>query len=102
MQTRKAGFNKRKASSREIEAEKKKLRKELEKLRKQHAKASKDLDNFISERNESRYPIEDLILQEEDDKATENSRSKISPPSCAAARIPDIAGFPKVSQHCIS
>ena len=97
---RKAGFKKNKPkTSREKEAEKKKLRKELEKLRKAHQRATKALDDFNNDQKESRYPMEDLVLMEEE---SQNGKQQIiTPQTCAAARIPDIHGFPGVPKHCI-
>lgn len=97
---RKAGFKKNKPqTSREKEAEKRKLRKELERLRKAHQRAIKALDDFTNDQKESRYPMEDLVLME---KETHNgTQAAITPQTCAAARIPDIQGFPGVPQYCI-
>jgi predicted metal-binding transcription factor (methanogenesis marker protein 9) len=95
------GFNKRKATSREIDNEKKRLRKELEKLRKLHSRATKTLDDFVSEDKEAMYPVEDLVLQEEDEKTNNNHKVIRTPRNCASARMPDIVGFPTVPQHCI-
>ncbi|KAL3934923.1 MAG: hypothetical protein SGBAC_009456, partial [Bacillariaceae sp.] len=86
-----------KATSREIEAEKKKLRKELDKLRKQHTKVTKSLDDFLTDHKDSQYPIEDSMLQEEEDEAT----AKILPTNSAAARIPDVDRFEGIPQHCM-
>eukprot|EP00980_Cylindrotheca_fusiformis_P016752 scaffold5048_cov121-Cylindrotheca_fusiformis.AAC.3 len=95
------GLKKRnKNTSRETEAEKKRLRKELEKLRKQHTKATKALDDFLTDDKEARYPIEDTILQEEEE-ATTGRPSKILPTNCAAARVPDVDRFEGLPQHCI-
>jgi hypothetical protein len=89
-----AGIKKRKATSREIEAEKKKLRKDLEKLRKQHTKVTKALDDFQTDEKESRYPIEDMLLQEE-----EEASQKVT--NCPAARIPDIDNISGLPRHCM-
>jgi hypothetical protein len=97
---KRAGLKKRKTTSRDIEVEKKKLRKELEKLRKQHTKAAKALDDFLTDDKEARYPIEDTILQEEEEAAT-GKPSSILPTNCAAARIPDIDRFEGLPQHCM-
>ena len=96
---KKVSFKNRKVTTRDIENEKKRLRKELEKLRKQHTKATKALDEFLTEDKESRYPVEDLVLQEEEEDSS-NSQ-KISPSNCAAARIPDVDGFSGVPLHCV-
>jgi len=97
---RKPSFKKGKPkTSREKDTEKKRLRKELEKLRKTHQRAVKTLDDFVNDQKESRYPVEDLVLMEEDKK---NGKQAITPSTCAAARIPDILGFPGVPQYCIS
>ena len=98
---KKLAFSKRKATTREIEAEKKRIRKELDKLRKQHTRAVKNLNDFTSDDKESRYPVEDLILQEEEESNNSGSIIKITPETCAGARIPDVMGFPTVPQHCI-
>ena len=97
---KRAGMKKRKETSREIEAEKRKLRKELEKLRKQHTKATKALDDFLTNEKDSRYPIEDMLLQEEEEETSSKTR-KILPTNCTAARIPDIDKFPGIPKHCI-
>lgn len=97
---KRAGLKKRKTTSREIDAEKKRLRKELEKLRKQHTKATKALDDFLTDDKDAQYPIEDTILQEEEEAAT-GKPSSILPTNCAAARIPDIDRFEGLPQHCI-
>ena len=97
---KRASMNKRKATTREVDAEKRKLRKELEKLQKQHTKATKTLDDFLTDEKESRYPIEDLLLQEEEEEST-SKPAKIFPTKCAAARIPDIDSFPGLPQHCM-
>jgi len=104
-----------KTSSREQEAEKKRIRKELEKLRKAHQRATKALDDFTTTNNESRYPMDDRLLMEEQEQqqqeeaATENGHSKdesaittalVAIPTFAAARIPEITGFPGIPQHC--
>ena len=73
------------------EAEKKKLRKELERLRKAHQRAVKALDDFVNDQKESRYPMEDLLLMEEEKNS---GKQAITPSTGAAARIPDILGFP--------
>lgn len=91
------GMKKRKATTREIENEKKKLRNELEKLRRQHTKARKQLDDFLTEEKDSKYPIEDMLLQEVD----EARGKKILPTNCPAARIPDVDSFPGLPQHCM-
>mmetsp|Transcript_17106 Transcript_17106/g.41625 ORF Transcript_17106/g.41625 Transcript_17106/m.41625 type:complete len:1521 (+) Transcript_17106:233-4795(+) len=93
-----------KATSREIEAEKKKLRKELDKLRKQHTKATKTLDDFLTDHKDSQYPIEDSILQEEEADANSGnhgSSTSILPTNLAAARIPDVDRFEGLPQHCM-
>jgi hypothetical protein len=92
------GFKKRKATTRDIDAEKKKLRKELDKLRRQHAKATKAFDDFLTEDKESRYPVEDLVLQEEEEFT---STKKLTQLNCAAARTPDVDGFAGVPLHCV-
>lgn len=102
---RKKGFGK-KPVSREVEAEKKKLRKELEKLRKAHHRVVKNLDDF-SENKESCYPIDDRFLIEEEDSPNallspgESAGPAVTLTTCAAARVPDIAGFPGIPEHCI-
>ena len=96
---RKASFRRNKPkTSREKEAEKKKLRKELERLRKAHQKAAKALDDFVNDQKESRYPMEDLDLMEEEKKS---GKQLVTASTCAAARIPDIRGFPGIPQHCV-
>jgi hypothetical protein len=92
------GFKKRKATTREIDAEKKKLRKELDKLRRQHTKATKAFDDFLTEDKESRYPVEDLVLQEEEEFTNTKTLTQLN---CAAARTPDVDGFPGVPMHCV-
>lgn len=97
---RKASFRRNKPkTSREKEAEKKKLRKELERLRKAHQRATKSLDDFTNDQKESRYPMEDLELVEEEKKI--EGKQIVSASTCAAARVPDIRDFPGVPQHCI-
>ena len=98
---KKLAFVKRKATTREIEAEKKRIRKELDKLRKQHTRAVKNLNDFTSDDKESRYPVEDSILQEEEESKHSGNAAKVSPETCAGARRPDVLGFPTVPQHCI-
>lgn len=95
---RRASFKNKKKTSREKEAEKKKLRKELERLRKAHQRAVKSLDDFVNDQKESRYPMEDLLLMEED---TSTGKQATTPSTCASARTPDITGFPDVPKHCI-
>lgn len=95
---RRASFRSKKKTSREKEAEKKKLRKELERLRKAHQRAVKSLDDFTNDQKESRYPMEDLALMEEE---TSNGKEAVTRSTCASARIPDIKGFPNVPDHCI-
>lgn len=98
---RKASLKRKKPqTSREKEAEKKKLRKELEKLRKAHQRATKNLDDFINAQTESRYPVEDLLLMEEE-KQSGKTTSLVTRQTCAAARQPDIYGFTDVPQYCI-
>ena len=94
-----ASFRKRPKTSREKENEKKRLRKELERLRKAHQRAVKSLDDFVNDQKESRYPMEDLALMEEERKI---GKRVITPTTCAAARIPDISGFPGIPHYCIS
>lgn len=96
---RRKGFKK--ASSREKEAEKKKLRKELEKLRKQHQRATKGLDDFVTEEKETLYPIEDLILMEEEASSSSQITALVTATTCAAAHVPDIDGFPGIPKHCV-
>ena len=96
---RKASFKKKPKTSREKDAEKKKLRKELERLRKAHQRAVKSLEDFVNDQKESRYPMEDLMLMEEEKKS---GKQAITPSTCAAARIPDILGFQDIPQYCIS
>ena len=86
-----------KTISREAETAKRKLRIELDKLRRQHTKATKDLDDFVTNDKESRYPVEDLILQEEQP----GDSAKLSRSNCAAARIPDVEGFAGIPSHCV-
>jgi DDT domain len=93
-----ASFRKKPKTSREKENEKKKLRRELERLRKAHQRAVKSLDDFVNDQKESRYPMEDLVLMEEEKK---NGKQAITPSTCAAARIPDISGFPDIPHYCI-
>ena len=97
---KRASLKKKKTTSREIEAEKKKLRKELEKLRKQHTKATKALDDFLTDEKDAQYPIEDSILQEEEE-AKLGKPSEVLPTNCAAARIPDIESFDGLPKHCM-
>jgi DDT domain len=96
-------------SSRDQEAEKKRIRKELEKLRKAHQRATKALDDYSTANNESRYPMDDRILIEEqaaaaatngDNKGGSSALVKVTPTTCAAARIPDMTGFPGIPLHC--
>ena len=100
---RKAGS--RKASSREQEAEKRKLRKELERLRKAHQRASKNLADFTTDEKESQYPIDDVVLMEEEAEkreiASSQEHSIVTATTCAAARIPDIESFSTLPDHCI-
>lgn len=97
---RRTGFTK-KVGSRQQEAERKKLRKELERLRKAHQRATKSLDDFASEAKESRYPIDDrLLLEEEIGKDPLKSLEMVRSTS-AAARVCDIEGFPGIPSYCI-
>lgn len=92
-----AGMKKRKSTSTEVEAEKRKLRKELDKLRRQHTKARKQLDDFLTDEKDSKYPVEDVLLQKEENGAG----SKILPTNCPAARLPEIDSFPSIPEHCM-
>jgi hypothetical protein len=85
-------------TTREIENEKKKMRKELDKLRRQHTKATKVLDDFLTEEKESRYPIDDTLLLEEEESTGSKSET-ILPTNCAAARLPNVESFPGLPQH---
>lgn len=90
--------------SRAVQAEKKKLRKELDRLRKAQVRASKALDDFVTDDKESRYPIDDTILIEEEEaeaKKVDSLAVKVTPATCAAARVTDIDGFPGVPEYCI-
>lgn len=88
------------SNNRDCENEKKRLRRELDKLVKAHRRATKALDDFQNEKKESRYPIDDdLLIEEEAEKAT--SGALITPTACPAARVPDLDGFPGVPAHCI-
>lgn len=84
---------KRKPSSREQEAEKKRIRRELERLRKMHQRATKSLDDLASSNNETVYPMKDRLLME--DKVIGDDRTK-----SAGARLPDMTGFPGISDDC--
>ena len=90
----------RRAASKEVEAEKKKLRKELDRLRKSQRTATKALDAYAApggeedgddDKNEDCEPVDDYLLL--DDNVTRLNS--------AAARLPDIDGFPGVPQHCV-
>jgi hypothetical protein len=97
---RRKGVNKT-ASSREKEAEKKKLRRELEKLRKAQQRAVKSLDDLVTDEKDSLYPIEDVILMEEEANSGSRKGALVTPTTCAAAGIPDIDGFPGIPEHCV-
>ena len=88
------------SNNRDCENEKKRLRRELDKLLKNHRKATKALDDFQNERKESRYPVDDDILMEEDTSNKQHGPS-VTPTCCPAVRVPDINGFPGVPSHCI-
>jgi hypothetical protein len=90
-------------STRDQDAEKKKMRKELERLRKAHQRASKALDDFTTDDKDSLYPMDDLLLMEtvEDDIKSTKERSLVTATTCAAARVPDIEGFPGLPERCI-
>lgn len=115
VQRRRAGSGNQQGT-REQEAEKKRIRKELEKLRKALQRATKNLDDFTTANNESRYPMDDRLLMEEQQQeqqeklVTENGNSNNSAettttmmvpvPTFAAARLPEITGFPGIPEHC--
>lgn len=84
------------ATSREAETEKRKLRKELDKLLKAHQKATKALDEFRNEQQESSYPVEDDVLIElgEDQPGNDPAKS-------GAALSPDVDALPGFPSHCI-
>ncbi|GKY99904.1 hypothetical protein MPSEU_000944000 [Mayamaea pseudoterrestris] len=100
----------RKASSNESEAEKKQLRKELDKLRNRLKTATKALDNHASGASTAATNTADgkeaaladhvtgFDIEPVDDYLLEDGITRCS---CAAARIPDITGFPMVPEHCI-
>jgi len=95
-------------STRQIEAEKKKIRKELDRLRKQYGRATKSLDNFLEDDEDSQYPTEDSFLQEEQEAAVQNTLvaekvcSVVLPTNCPAARIPDIDSFRGLPKYCMA
>jgi hypothetical protein len=98
--TTKKVSNKKPSNNRDCENEKKRLRRELDKLLNAHRKATKTLDDFQNERKESKYPVDDDVLMEEE--AAKSSRGPlITPTACPAARVPDIDGFDGVPSHCI-
>jgi len=59
-------------TNKQIDAEKKKLRRELDRLRKSHTRATKNLDDFMTDDKESRFPVDDRLLlrmlDEDDDE----------------------------------
>lgn len=81
-------------SSRDQEAEKKRIRKELEKLRKSHQRAIRALDDYTTANNETNN------IYVHDEQALAMSLVKVTPNICAAARVPDMTGFPGISEHC--
>lgn len=97
--TRKKIGTKKPSNNRECDNEKKRLRKELDKLVKAHRRASKALDDFQNEKKESRYPVDDDLLMEEE--AETSTALTITPTTCPAARVPDLDGFPGIPSHCI-
>jgi DDT domain len=100
-----------KKSTNQQEAEKKRLRRELEKLRKQHQRATKNLDDLVSDDKDVLYPVEDFVLMDEEagmdvslggsNNEEWSSRPLVTKCTCAAARIPDIQGFDDIPAHCI-
>jgi hypothetical protein len=47
------------------------------------------------------YPIEDLILMEEEALSGSRKSPPVTTMTCAAARVPDIDGFPGIPEHCV-
>lgn len=96
-------------SVKEIEVEKKKLRKELERLRKQYSRATKVLDDFLMDDKDAQYPLEDSLLQHEEEAQKERAststpttkQTSVLPTNCPAARIPDICTFGGLPDHCM-
>lgn len=99
-QSKKKVSNKKPSNSRDCENEKKRLRRELDKLLNLHRKVTKALDDFQTERKESRYPVDDDILMEEE-AAKSSHGPLITPIACPAAHVPDIDGFDGIPSHCI-
>ena len=106
--------------AKKIDAEKKNLRKELDRLRKQYARATKSLDNYLEDDKDSQYPIEDSVLQEEEEEAASQTEDNMKDDSaihgtsvamresvivihtnCPAARIPDIVSFQGLPKYCM-
>lgn len=83
------------------EAEKKRIRRELDKLRKAHQRATKALDEFNSEQKESQYPVDDIVLMEEEAAKPDSKYAQVTRATCAAARSFDVGGFPGIPEHCI-
>lgn len=99
-------------TAKEIEMEKKKLRKELDRLRKQYSRATKNLDDLLADDNDTQFPVEDSLLQDEDiaDRVPSEQRSMMAsgtkeppilPTNCAAARVPDIGKFTSLPIRCM-
>lgn len=109
-------------TTKEQEIEIKQIRKEIEKLRKLHTKATKNLDDLMTSRNESIYPIDDrmLVLDEGLDsietpsQSTHNDQAETDVEmnkatfseiltrvraTCAGACVPDMVGFHGIPQH---
>mmetsp|Transcript_27717 Transcript_27717/g.31999 ORF Transcript_27717/g.31999 Transcript_27717/m.31999 type:complete len:1553 (+) Transcript_27717:169-4827(+) len=85
-------------NQRECEAERKRLRKELDKVLKNHRKASKALDDFRSDPRHNRYPIDDDVLMEEEEKSTENTRKS----EFFEGKMLDFDSFSCVVDDCIT
>lgn len=83
------------------EIEKKRIRKELEKLRKSHQRARKALDaNSAATQSELAYPVDDDRLLLVSSEPASGSLVGAATTTCAAALVPDFAGFDGIPLHC--
>jgi hypothetical protein len=59
------------------------------------------MDDLMTDEKDTLYPIEDVILMEEEAKFGSRKGTLVTPTTCAAAGIPDINGFPGIPEHCV-